>query len=495
MHLGGARAIPVLILTFSVFFYAYHKLEYILLIVLSILVNYALASYLVRPEVSKLPKCRKLIVTVDVLFNLILLGYFKYSYFIVGEINYVTGSEFDLAAVALPLAISFYTFQQIGYVIDVSRDSKRHTALFNYSLFVFFFPQLIAGPICNSRELIPQLPRLYVGRHLQSNFIIGISIIAIGLFKKSVIADGIASYSDPIFLLAEQGVEIGFFDAWGAALAFTFQIYFDFSGYSDMAVGLARLFGIRLPINFFSPYKANSVIDFWRRWHITLSRFLRDRIYLPLGGNRTGLVRRYSNLLTVMVLGGIWHGAGWTFVLWGALHGCYLIVNHLFRAIYRMGDRPIEIAAARGLTFFAVVIAWILFRAETVSGALELYAGMFGFNGVQIPLRLALELGLPPTGVPELGISVGLTSLRDLAGMYLILIAVWLGVWSLPNTSEVFDRKYFFNEYLQNNPISGYSLPLRFQASRVWGAAMALLFSAGVLAIISGEQEFIYFEF
>lgn len=495
LRLGGARAIPALILVFSIFFYTYHKLEYLVLIFFSILVNYALASYLARSKTREDPTRRKLTVAADVVFNLALLGYFKYSYFIVGEINYVTGSEFEFAAIALPLAISFYTFQQIGYVIDVSKDSKQHAALFNYILFVFFFPQLIAGPICNSRELIPQLPRLSRPGYLQSNFVVGITIISIGLFKKSVIADGIASYTDPIFLLAEQGAEIGFFDAWTAALGFTFQIYFDFSGYSDMAVGLARLFGIRLPINFFSPYKANSIIDFWRRWHITLSRFLRDRIYLPLGGNRTSNIRRYSNLLTVMVLGGIWHGAGWTFVLWGTLHGCYLIVNHLFRAIYKMGNRPIEIAAARGLTFFAVVFAWILFRAETVGGALELYAGMFGLNGVEVPLKLAIFLGLPPTGLPEYGISVAATSLRELTEVYLILLAVWLGIWSLPNTYELFDRKYFFNEYLERNSTSKLFLPISFQTTRLWGMFIALLFSAGVLAIISGEQEFIYFEF
>ena len=310
----GRKAGAAVLVGASLFFYGWWNERYVWILLLSIGCNAGFAIALIRGETGQ----RFWILLTGLGFNLLLLGYFKYAIFIAQNVNAVFGVDWQVDPGPLPLGISFFTFQKIAFLVDAYLGGVITFNLLDYCLFVTFFPQLIAGPIVRHNEIIPQfrtLPR----RPRASDFAIGISIFAIGLFKKVCLADPSATWVNPLFSAAASGAPIGFVDAWIAALAYSFQLYFDFSGYSDMAIGLARLFGIVLPINFYSPYKAVNIIDFWRRWHITLSRFLRDFIYIPLGGNRRGVPRRYVNLAVAMLLGGLWHGAAWTFVLWGAI--------------------------------------------------------------------------------------------------------------------------------------------------------------------------------
>jgi alginate O-acetyltransferase complex protein AlgI len=371
----------------SLFFYGWWKLSYLWILLFSVGLNYLLG----RP-LACLANTRKgkLLLAFGVAMNLGLLGYYKYTGFLLGNINAVFDVGWTVPAILLPIGISFFTFQQIAFLVDTYQGKTTEFRFFDYALFVTFFPQLIAGPIVHHKEMMPQFSRQETGTFRSFNLSIGMTIFIIGLFKKVIIADHAALLATPIFDNAEQGIVIGMAAAWEAALAYTVQIYFDFSGYSDMAIGLGRMFGIILPINFDSPYKARNIIDFWRRWHITLSRFLRDYLYFPLGGNRRGEVRRYINVMIVMLLGGLWHGAGWTLVIWGGLHGLYLAINHAWQRICPMvlesnkswwghGVR----LGSWGLTLIAVILAWVFFRAPTLQGALAVFHGMVGLNGLR----------------------------------------------------------------------------------------------------------------
>ncbi len=306
-----------------------------------------------------------------VCFNLLLLGWFKYAGFAASLFN-----EGSSLALALPLAISFFTFQQIAYLVDIHRQVISPFKFRKYLLFVSFFPHLIAGPIMHYREMMPQFTQLTITKsHLQ---VMGLGIVffSIGLFKKVVLADHFATMSDPIFASATNLQTFGSIEAWQGMLAYTFQIYFDFSGYTEMAIGLGLLFGIWLPINFNSPYKASSIIDFWRRWNITVSNFFRDYVYIPLGGNRTGQWHQASNLVITMLLAGLWHGAGWTFLVWGGLHGLLLAINH------RLPKSPPGILWRAGsilFTFVLVAFLWVLFRAETMTSALHYYSRLWQY--------------------------------------------------------------------------------------------------------------------
>jgi D-alanyl-lipoteichoic acid acyltransferase DltB (MBOAT superfamily) len=271
---------------------------------------------------------------------------------------------------ALPLAISFYTFQQIAYLVDSYRNETKSYNFLNYAVFVTFFPQLIAGPIVHHAEMMPQFANLKNKIKNYYNIALGLFIFSIGLFKKVIIADTFAVYATQGFDVAEK---LNMLEAWITSLSYTFQLYFDFSGYTDMAIGVALLFNIKLPMNFFSPYKAKNIQDFWKRWHITLSRFLKDYIYIPLGGNRKTSIRTYTNLFTTFVLGGIWHGAGWTFVFWGILHGLALVVHRLWK---KLGFK-MNVVLAWFITFNFINIAWVFFRAVNFESAIKVLKGMF----------------------------------------------------------------------------------------------------------------------
>lgn len=324
---------------------------------------------------------RKLLLKFGIVTNLFLLGYYKYSDFFIDNFNLAFGTQFNFLNLVLPLAISFFTFQQIAYLVDSYRHETKEYDFFNYIVFVSFFPQLIAGPIVHHTEVMPQFRDNENKRLNYNNIAIGITIFAIGFFKKAVIADTFAEWANRGF---DEAQILTFFESWVTSLSYTIQLYFDFSGYTDMAIGSAYMFNIKLPLNFNSPYKAINIQDFWRRWHMTLSRFLRDYVYIPLGGNKVAHWKIYSNLMITFIVGGLWHGAGWTFVFWGFMHGMGTAIHRAW------GKTKIKIhpIIAWFITFNFVNIAWVFFRAKEWGDAIKVLKGMFALNGIILPLPL-----------------------------------------------------------------------------------------------------------
>jgi alginate O-acetyltransferase complex protein AlgI len=374
----------------SLVFYAAWNPRFVALLLASIACNYALAFAIAKARPGQRAKT---LLIAAVTLNLSVLALFKYTDFFIGTLDSLAGAHLPLMHVILPLGISFFTFTQIAFLADVFRGIAAEYDFVHYLLFVTYFPHLIAGPVLHHGQMMPQFASPATYRFNRAAFAEGMSIFLVGLAKKVVIADALAAFVPPLFAAVEHGTVVSFFESWAAALAYTFQLYFDFSGYCDMAIGLSLLFGVRLPLNFASPYKSRSVIDFWRRWHMTLSQFLRDYLYVPLGGNRHGALRRHVNLMITMMLGGLWHGASWTFVAWGTLHGAYLILNHGWRHWAGAGRTSarhgVYQACAAVLTFFAVVVAWVMFRAQSLHGAARVLIGMTGANGFVLPAQVA----------------------------------------------------------------------------------------------------------
>jgi len=349
-------------------FYSIWNISYLPLIIGSVLFNYYIGLFLIENRFKK-----KLVLIFGIFVNLLILGYFKYTDFLIENYNILTSSEYELLHIALPLAISFFTFQQIAYIVDCYRGNIRSYNFLNYALFVTFFPQLIAGPIAYYKEIVPQFTDKKSGFKNYENIYRGLFIFAIGLFKKVIIADTFAVWANSGF---DTSATLTLLEAWSSSLSYTFQLYYDFSGYTDMAIGIGLLFNIKLPINFNSPYKALNIQDFWRRWHITLSRFLKDYIYIPLGGSRRGEYKTYINILITFILAGIWHGAGWTFLFWGFLHGFGLIVYKIWS---RFGVRLYS-WLGWFITFNFINITWVFFRAKNFDDALRVLSGMVNFD-------------------------------------------------------------------------------------------------------------------
>lgn len=371
-HLKNGLWQRVLLLGASLFFYGYYHVGYLLLILASIGVNYLFAQFIQRQaEKSKL---RKVLLTLGVLFNVGLIGYYKYFDFLLSALNDVAGTEFVLRHILLPLGISFFTFQQLSFLISVYKQEEKVDNLLNYSLFVTFFPQLVAGPIVLYEEMIPQLADPRKRFFNVDQFAAGIYCLAAGLFKKAVIADTLALFVDNGFGLAHMGLIGG----WVTALSYTLQIYFDFSGYSDMAIGLAKLFSLELPDNFDRPYLSESITVFWRRWHMTLGRALSTYVYKPLGGNRHGVVRTCINLFLTFFVSGLWHGAAWTFLVWGTIQGIIVVFERIFQNALERIPRGLRVAG----TFLTTNFLWVLFRADSFSGALRVYRAMFNFRNL-----------------------------------------------------------------------------------------------------------------
>ncbi len=450
----------------SLFFYAWWNWPYVLLLLGSIIGNYLLGKILTR-------WCNKKILIIAISANLFLIGYYKYHNFFLENINYISDLQLPYANIFLPLGISFFTFQQIAFLIDVYSKKLTVTNFSNYALFISFFPQLIAGPIVHYHEIVPQMGQRRSLVVVNQDLKIGFSIFLIGLFKKFAIADTLAIYASPIFIQADSLAVLDGMIAWRATIAYAFQIYFDFSGYSDMAIGLGRLFGLRLPLNFFSPYKALNISDFWRRWHITLSRFLRDYLYIPLGGNKKGHLNTVVNLLTVMFLGGLWHGAGWNFIIWGMLHGFYLVCYHGFYNIRGyLPNLPTIITRiiAWSVTFIAICIAWVFFRAETLPGALHMLQAMFDFNHWQFTFQLEIDIYLLLTGLITIFLPNTWQLMRDYAPSI-----------TLPPKTLV---------YMQ----WAEKLAWRFNAR--WAIFSGLLLAIIIVLMVNGQPtEFIYFQF
>jgi len=460
-RVGNKELTSLWLIACSLFFYGWWNPSYLPLILLSILVNFSLAKKIHSLNTINNALSSKLFLLVGISLNLLLLGYFKYANFFIENINVVIDTEHSTLNIVLPLAISFFTFQQITYLVDTHKKEVGSHKILDYLLFVTFFPQLIAGPIVHHKEMMPQFsnPKFLILN--SQNIAKGLSIFSLGLFKKVIIADYFASLANPMFDHASVDMVTNSTTAWTGAIAYTLQLYFDFSGYSDMAIGLALIFGITLPYNFNSPYKAKNIIDFWRRWHMTLSRFLKDYVYIPLGGNKKGNARRYINLMITMLLGGLWHGAGWTFILWGLLHGIYLTLNHSWQTLVNPKPHRLSFltsAFGRLLTFLSIVLAWVVFRSENMPTAINIISHM---------------LIITPEGFSQ--------NIKQISSLIFGLFIVWFA----PNSNDIFSDR--------GKPRS-YSVYLYWHPSRV----SVLVFSViGFISVIylARAQEFLYFQF
>jgi D-alanyl-lipoteichoic acid acyltransferase DltB (MBOAT superfamily) len=504
----------------SLVFYGWWDPRYVPLLAASVGFN-CLAGRLI---VSHEGRFARGILILAIATNIGILGYFKYAGFIATNVNTLFGMHLRPGEIVLPLGISFFTFTQIAYLVDMYREPARYR-LVPYALFVTYFPHLVAGPILHHREMMPQFDQSSAFRFDSGNLAAGLAIFAIGLFKKVVLADGIAPHVSPVFDHSTHGYAPTLLEAWGATLGYGLQLYFDFSGYSDMAIGLSKMFGIRLPLNFASPYKATSIIEFWRRWHMTLSRFLRDYVYIPLGGSRRGTRRRYLSLFATMLLGGLWHGAAWTFVAWGALHGVLLAINHGWRALkdrigVRAGSGPGWLGRGERtlgglLTFVAVFAAWALFRAADMESARLILNGMAGMNGMAVPLQWLVEaadlvkigvgggygtllLGWLPEqvrqiagGMPGDMIEGTKTSLLISKSQVLWIVALLLIVWFTPNTEQLMARA---DAIIPDRRAPCRPTVLCWTPSFAWAMATAALLTASFLSL-ARVSEFLYFRF
>ena len=404
----------------SLVFYAYFNVRYLPIIVLSILVNYALSQGMLTVRSQGV---RRLLLGLGLAGNLGVLGYYKYYDFFVENLNALAGTSFVLHHLVLPLGISFFTFQQLSYVIDSYKRTVPRYNILDYALFVTFFPQLIAGPIVLHSEIVPQFADPENRRFRFDNFAPGLYAFALGLFKKVIVADTFAQVAEWGFA---AGQALNTPEAWLVALGYTFQLYFDFSGYCDMALGLGKMFNIRITQNFNSPYKSLDIKEFWQRWHMTLSRFFTTYVYFPLGGSRRGLARTCVNLMVVFLVSGLWHGAGWLFVLWGGLHGLMSVLYRLFRRPY---DR-LHPALRWLITFLFVTVAWVFFRAETMDSAMTVLRAMFSMEFGAINATVTNVFATPMNLHP--GYNAIMTQL-----WYVLALA---GVLGLPNTYELTDR-------------------------------------------------------
>ena len=495
----------------SLFFYGWWDARYVGLLLGSIVFNYA-GGYLIGRSIARQSVNQsKILLSGAIAINLVLLGYFKYANFFAENLNHLAGTSLPIGKVILPLGISFFTFTQIAFLVDTYQGKVKEYNFVHYALFVTYFPHLIAGPVLHHKEMMPQFAKRNVCHINWDNVSVGFTIFVLGLAKKVFIADSLADFSTPIFSVVAAGGQPMLFEAWVGALAYTLQLYFDFSAYSDMAIGLSLMFNVRLPLNFNSPYKATSIIEFWRRWHMTLSRFLCDYLYIPLGGSRNGKAQRYLNLMITMLLGGLWHGAGWTFVVWGGLHGFYLMVNHAWRGFKgKMGwgdGGKLATLGAGALTFLAVVVGWVFFRADSFSSAMTMLHGMAGMNGVSLPSSIETHLShnFLPQGLIIFSGLMPLSQLHMEKGVPVLIIGFAI-VWGLPNVRQMF-RHYRpvcedirepigdidntetrliltskFGRHFEWKPASGYAL------------ATGAMFALAVMGL-THVSEFLYFQF
>jgi len=452
----------------SLFFYSYWDYRYLILILLTIIVNFLIGTRIsatFADESNSMVFRRKLFFVAGITWNLLLLMFFKYTDFFLVNINQIFSSSYNLLHIVLPLGISFFTFTQIAYIVDCFKGEVKETGIINYSLFVTFFPHLLAGPILHHKEMMPQFDSARAKVLNHKNIAVGIFLFSIGLFKKVLIADSFAIWANEGF---DNAVYLTFFEAWAASLSYSLQLYFDFSGYTDMALGISMLFNIRLPINFNSPYKAVNIQDFWRRWHITLSRFLRDYIYIPLGGNKKDEGRIYFNLMCVFLIGGFWHGAGWTFLFWGFLHGCATVVHRIWQRLGFKMNRHIAIL----LTFNFINITWVFFRAKDWDSALKVLKGMTGASGFILPKALEAKLAFID---PYFRISFDewLVNIRGDQKTFFWILAFLAVSFTIKNSNQIVER---------------------FTPNWKYACFTAAILTAAILSLTK-VTEFIYFNF
>lgn len=471
----------------SLFFYAWWHPGDAPILVASVVFNYVMGLLIAK---SRGP-WRGRFTALAIATNLTVLAYYKYAnFFEHSALSYFGVHLFD-NPIRLPIGISFFTFTQIAYLVDSYKRKADEPDFLSYFLFVTYFPHLIAGPILHHAEMMPQFRSGASVRPSRDHINVGVTVFVIGLFKKVVIADSISSYANVVFDSISSGQRPDFFDSWAAAIAYTFQIYFDFSGYCDMAIGISILFNIKLPLNFNSPYKADSLIEFWRRWHMTLSRFLRDYLYIPLGGGRRGKARRYLNLFVTMLLGGLWHGAGFTFILWGAFHGAGLAINHAWREVFpaKPGARTARLPRilSTGSTLLFVIVGWVFFRAASLADAFAVLRGMVFLNGIAVPAFLTKAVPLARKfGVPLLA-----DAPTAFDGNFLTS-AIILGAVVLfaPNVAQIMARQRPMLDEMA--PVARGS----WSANGFWAVAIGVG-AAACLVIMAGAQksQFLYFQF
>lgn len=449
----------------SLFFYGYWDYKYIPLLLMSIFFNYMAGKIIYVAESRK-----KLALILAIMVNITLLGYFKYVDFFAINANLLLGEDFfELHHIILPLGISFFTFTQIAYLIDIYRREIKSDSILYYLEFVTIFPHLIAGPIISYKEMLSQFKAKETFRINSTNVALGFTIFAIGLFKKVVIADSLSLWSVSVF---SDTRSLTFLSSWAGALSYSFQLYFDFSGYSEMAIGLGLLFNLHLPINFNSPYKAKSIIDFWRRWHMTLGNWVKNYLYIPMGGNRCGLIRQMRNLIVSMLLIGFWHGAGWTFVFWGGIHGILLVINNLWRKLNI--DLPSWICWS--LTFISVVVCWVFFKANDIGTAINILSAMIDIRNT----------GLPDAGIIGRNLSflkdygIGFSAWRlssSFVVVYAYIFLLLILVLYLPNPLIILQNKDFIRR--------SYLVPI----------IIGILLGYSLLSMNVGTSEFLYFQF
>ncbi len=503
----------------SLAFYAWWRPLNVALIAPSILINYGMARLLLRWSGERRPRASRALLIAGITFNVLFLGYFKYANFLVGAIDDVAGTHYVIDNIVLPLGISFITFQKIAFLVDVASGRVKEFTLRDYCLFVLFFPQLIAGPIVHYREVMPQF-QAATCRFDASAVSVGATLFIAGLFKKVVLADSISPMVSSIYHDAAAGHPITMIYAWMAAIGFTLQIYFDFSGYSDMAIGIARLFGIILPANFNSPLRARSMIDFWLRWHMTLTRFLTAYVYNPMSlwltrrrmarglkgmGGKNTTPGAFISLLMIptlltMCISGLWHGAGYTFIFWGFLHGMFLSINHLWTVLTRrfwptLAQHPRLVAPpAFLLTFFAVVSAMVFFKSSTMAAAWNLLAGMIGRHGIALPAATLVHLGSLTGILKTLAVQVAPPDLQfgALARWIAGLLAI---AWFSPNTLQILASFTPASGVdLQTPYKNGPALHLHWSTSVLWTVAVAATAVFAVLHL-GGISEFLYWQF
>jgi alginate O-acetyltransferase complex protein AlgI len=488
-RVGNRTSILAWLTLASFFFYGWWNPAYLALLGLSIAVNYSLGLWLCRSTGEKKPW----MLAIGVAFNLGLLAYFKYANFFIENINLATELGFNFSYIILPLAISFYTFQQITYLVDTSKGLTEPHGLLDYCLFVSFFPQLIAGPIVHHKEMFRQFREIDKPQETARNLSIGFSILIIGLFKKVVIADSFGLFATPIFTMASSGMSLYTLDAIAGIFSYAMQLYFDFSGYSDMAIGLACLFGIKLPVNFYSPYRAQNISDFWRMWHATLSRFLRDYVYTPLGGFLCSPRRQRFNLFMTMFVGGVWHGAGWTFVAYGVCHGLYVVIHQLWR-INVSGPRELigrrsYRAFAQLFTFFVVVLTLALFRSDNMTTAAHMYSSLFTLDSWSFTDSYLSALKATNIFTITTSVAPGLGLLSVVFGsIFLGILACWL----LPSTHQLFaGENIAFDKPITGRPAV---IAIQWQPQKRWAIFIAALFILSCLNLTQ-VSEFLYFQF
>lgn len=486
----------------SLFFYGYWDVHYLFLLMASAFFNYYIGCCLLKLKHNQTHQKKLLIF--GVVCNLLLIGYFKYFNFMVDNLNDIFETGVGNLDIILPLGISFFTFQNIAYLVDVKRNKVLNNHFLDYLFFLSFFPQLIAGPIVHHADIMKQINSKLSLKLSLKKISVGLSVFLLGLFKKLALADSISVYADLSFNAVHEGVILSFWEAWCGVLAYTFQLYFDFSGYSDMAIGLGLIFGLRLPINFFSPYKAENIIDFWRRWHMTLSAFLRDYLYIPLGGNRNGFISRYRNLFITMLLGGLWHGASWTFVLWGGLHGLYLCLNHIFRNLLSISGRYVRLGVFdnrllfQGITFLSVVTAWVPFRAESLSDTMSLWTSMFTLDyfGLSQSVLNLINIYFPGMEFKQVGMFYNGLGDWSYGCMQIILLSSI--VFFLPNSIQLMRFQVNLTNFKPGGMVSpggGFIVRnLIWSPSTFWAFIYAGIFLA-IIMLLSQESPFIYFQF